>query len=354
MVKAHFNLLRLILIHILVHLGSISIIMSSSSYVFAETKDSNKPIKAKSKADTKIKNQQTKSVNKKVSAPEVTVGQAIENAAIEKNKQISKQIDSLADGLDVFLAGERVSKKKNKTSLVLRYIVQKTEYVDLDKQFNVQLQLRLPNTEESWQLIFDNKEEEGFSPLNERGANSVQGGDSYGVGVGYVRKLNKVETLFRPKVKLKDPIETSYNLIFRSKTEKASYALYPELDFFADSVRGTGQIFSFHVSFPLSEKFTLRLINEEQYLDLDNLFSTNHGPMLIYTQSDRISYTAAVTAYSTNDPTFHVESYTLGFGRNHILYKNMLHYRINPRWVFAKANNFQGIAEIAATLDLIF
>ncbi len=273
---------------------------------------------------------------------------------LQVERDISEGIDDMAERLDYFLSGRADSKKKNDTYLKLTGFAELYEGGDLRTDTAVDFSLRLPNTEEHWQLMLSSAEPEDFKSLDRRRYGTAPGARKYGAGVGLAKKLGQFQTLFQPRLIFTDPFQTFYLLQFTSKAKVGRWTLRPEFRFFADSEKGTGQSAAFYFDFLMRPRLIFRLINEEQYLDLDNIFSTNHGPQLLYNYSARTGMSTSLTFYSISRPEFHLDHYLLNFSVRHDLYKQVLFVQISPSLKFEKIYEFKGRAGYAISLELVF
>jgi hypothetical protein len=273
---------------------------------------------------------------------------------LKEQKQISEGIDDLAERLDHFLSGKSDSKKKNETYLKLTGFAELYEGGDLRTDTAVDFSLRLPNLEEHWQVMLSSVEPEDFKSLDRRRYGVAPGARKYGAGVGLVKKLGQFQTLFQPRLIFSDPFSTFYLLQFTSKAKLTRWSIRPEFRFFADSEKGTGQSAALYFDFEWTPRLIFQFLNEEQYLDLDNLFSTNFGPQLLYQYSPRTGMSTSFTFYSISRPVYHLDHYIVNWSVRHDLYKKILFVQLTPSLKFEELYHFKGRAGYAITLELVF
>lgn len=278
----------------------------------------------------------------------------INKKLISEQKQISEGIDDLAERLDYFLSGKFDPKKKNETYLKLIGFAELYEGGDLRTDTAVDLSLRLPNLEEHWQLMLSSVEPQDFNSLDRRRYGTAPGARKYGAGLGFVKKLGQFQTMFQPRLIFTDPFQTFYLLQFMSKAKTGKWTVRPEFRFFADSEKGTGQSAALYFDFEMSNKLIFQFLNEEQYLDLQNLFSTNVGPQLLYNYSSRTGMSTAFTFYSISREAYHLDHYTINFSVRHDLYKKILFIQLTPSLKFEKKYEFKGRAGYAVAAELVF
>lgn len=285
---------------------------------------------------------------------EPTVMEKIGQGAIDTNTAIAEKIDDIAESIDLFLAGKKISTEDNESSARIVGFTSRTEGGDTSDSVHFDLNLRLPNLEEVWQLKFSTVETNEFQSLDKNRAGSAPGQKKYVASLGFFDQLGKVRTSFQPRIELSDPLQTSYVLEFSQTIFSKVYSFRPRLKFFADSEKGTGQASSFNVDFQMRPLLVVRFITEQQYLDLLGLFSTNLGPEILFSLSKRSSLSTSLTFYSINQPSYHLDHYLLAYSIRHELHKKMLYSQVSPNLLFPKDHGFKGIAGISATLELVF
>ncbi|HAG92366.1 MAG TPA: hypothetical protein DCL41_10860 [Bdellovibrionales bacterium] len=280
---------------------------------------------------------------------------SVESNLIDFNRYLSEKLDHWADKLDVYLSDKRFTDKKNKTAVKINYFTRYEEGGNTDSSFNFNLDLRLPNMEEKWALTFTSYDEVEES----RGVRSTQQRTqprqrNYGAGLALLQELGRIRTTFRPRLELKDPLQTRYSLMFESTADAKPYRLRPKLELFADSEQGTGQFVSINMELSTDTRYSINLFSEEQYQDAKNLFTTTHGFSVGTAVTKNSQMGPAVSFYSTNRESFHLEDMTVSFGFSHQPYRKIIHYSLNPYSRFSKLDNFKGHVGVTLDLDLIF
>ena len=289
---------------------------------------------------------------KKVVEP--TVLEQIGQGAINTDIAIAETIDDLAESLDLFLAGKKESKEKNESTARIIMYGSRAEGGVKSEAVNLDLSLRLPNFEEYWQLKFTTVESNDFQSLDKNRAGAAPGQKKYVASLGFFDQLGRIKTSFQPRIELSDPLQSSYVLEFSNTVKKNKYHFRPRLKFFADSEKGTGESASFNVDFQLKRSVAYRMIIEQQYLDLLGLFSTNMGPELLVSLSEKTGLSTSLTFYSTNRPSYHLDHYLALYTIRHEVHKKILYAQISPSLIFPKDHGFKGVAGVSLTIELIF
>ena len=80
--------------------------------------------------------------------------ETLEQKFIENNKDISSWFDSAADGLDLFLVGKRITNNKNPSNFKIINTSSSTEGDNFSNTTSLNVNLRLQNLEQYFQLKF--------------------------------------------------------------------------------------------------------------------------------------------------------------------------------------------------------
>jgi hypothetical protein len=279
----------------------------------------------------------------------------IDESLIDKNRAISRVIDDWANSLDVYLADQAYAEEPNRTTISLRNSFNWSEGGAFSYRPHIRVKLHLPNLQKKLQLRFTSYDED----LEERGINrnrfrQTPLEENYGTSIALFQKLGTVTTEFRPRVEITDQLETSYIVRFTSDAKVSFFKVEPEVQLFARSDSGTGQFAGLNFGFELSTANYLRLINEEQYTDGDNTYSTNNGFRFSHLYNDKMEQEYSMIFECNNREVYHLERYIFDTSFNHKLYRNVLHYSINPYVAFEKEHHFFRRFGTKVTIDFIF
>ncbi|MFZ3229933.1 MAG: hypothetical protein WA160_07000 [Pseudobdellovibrio sp.] len=280
---------------------------------------------------------------------------SLEQVLIQDNIAISKWFDSVAEGLDLFLAGKKKSTQVNKS----HFKVENSTYViDGEKPKNVTsfgINVRLPNVEEYWQLKFTSYDEKEDTQSVQKGyLRQTPRKENYGATVGLFRKLGNVKASFQPRIELQDPLKISHSLKFESVADLKTYRVNPKIDFYTDPDTGAGIIWGFNFNFTLNPVFSLTLINEANYSEKSHLYTADNGFSLGESLTKTSSLAYSLIFNSTNRPSYHLEGYSASVAYGQVVYKNILDYQLIPHLDFAKENSFKGVAGVTFNLVLNF
>lgn len=278
-----------------------------------------------------------------------------EESMIAGNIAISEWFDGLAEGVDIFLAGQQYSTQQNKTAVLIEsafYYNEKDHYSDATS-FNLNLQL--PNVEEYWQVTFTNYDETKERGISESYLRQTPRERDPGATVGFFRKLGDVKASFQPRIGFADTYKISHSLTFESVAERGKgYRVNPKLQFYADADDGTGIFEAINFNFILSPIYSLTFINEGDYEDRAHLFSVTNGVALGHWFSRRSSISYNLFLYSTNRPNYQLSGGNVSISWSQTLYKNMLDYQLIPNVDFAAEDNYRGIPGITLIFNLKF
>lgn len=272
---------------------------------------------------------------------------------IQQNIAISEFFDSFAEGLDIFLVGRKVTERKNETSVRIENSTDVKERKKPHNSTGINVNLRLPNLEDYWQLKFtsyDESQERGVRRGYRRQSPREQ---NYGATVGLFRKFGQMKTSFSPRIALQNPLNVSHSLKFESVADLGWYEINPILEFFANPEKGTGIFFALNFNYELSSVYSVTWINESEYEEKRNLFSTLHGLALGQQITDLSSMSYDIFFDSISRPNYHLEVTTIQVVWNHILYKKILDYQVIPYLQF-QYPSFRGTPGIRFNLNLNF
>ncbi len=277
----------------------------------------------------------------------------LDKRLIRKNIQLSNKVDSYAKDLDVFLTGDDISKKPNKSTVTIVNRVTSLESEKLNYEPHLDVRLHLPNLEKKWQLRFttydEDREDHGINASRLR---TEQRREEYGASLAFFRRLGNVDTTFRPRIEIG---KVSHILTFESSAEHNGFRFNPRLELFARSDSGTGEFLGLNLDYLLNNDNLLTLITEEQYTDGDNLFTTNNGVRWAHSYNARMTQKTSLIFQSVSQPlSFHLDRYTLASSFQHKLYKNVMHYSATPYFQFLRERDFQRQLGFTLEVSLIF
>lgn len=279
----------------------------------------------------------------------------MEQKMIKRNIEISEWFDGIADRIDLFLVGKKVTRAPNETRVTLEDATYAFERKSLRNHLSIGVFPRFPNLEQYWALKFtsyDEKEDRRDVKNNYVNQNSRR--KNYGATVAWYRKFGSVRTSFEPRIELQDPLRISHSLTFDSIANFEYYELHPKLELYASARRGPGFFEAFDITYFINKKWTLTMINEGDYLDKQRLFRANNGFSLANTLTRRSTLSYGLIFSSINRPNYHLDSYTTSVSYNEMVYKKIFDYTITPYLQFTRANKFRSEAGGVLNLRLQF
>ena len=287
--------------------------------------------------------------------PEAAKESTWEESLIKGNIIISDWFDGMAEGVDLFIAGKKVTDRVNDSSV---RISNSTYFVEGQKETNetnLEVNVRLPNVEEYWQLKFSDTDETQDRGVRNTYLRQEPRPKNYGATVGLFKKLGNVRAAFQPRVALKDPLEVAHSLTLESVAEvKDSYKINPKLEFFANPNQGAGIFHALNFNFQLSKIYGLSLINEGQYLDKTHVYSATNGISLGQVLTKNSSFGYSFFTGSNNRENYHLDSYSISVGYSQLIYKRILDYSISPHLDFTTATSFTGLPGLNFNVALNF
>lgn len=277
-----------------------------------------------------------------------------EQKFIRSDIYISDWFDGVAEGLDLFLVGKKVTKRRNESSVKLGASTYYMEGQGLKTSTGIGVNLRLPNIEDYFQLKFTSYDESQERGVNQKFLRTAPRENNFGASVGLFRKLGNIRTSFQPRISLQDPLKVSHSLTFESVADLKTYEVNPKIEFFAEPEKGTGIFQAINVNFRLTKVYSLTLINEGEYDDKPHIFTATNGVSLGQMVTARSGLSYNLLFGSNNRSNYHLETYSLSVAWSHVIYKKILDYQVIPHLDFLKDNSFKGVSGITLNFNLNF
>ncbi len=280
-----------------------------------------------------------------------------EEKAIDSNIRVSRWLDSVAEFIDLFVAGRRVTTRRNETTVRIESSTIYREGIGVSNPTAaIGLGLRLPNVEEYWSLKFTSYDEEeekrtaGSAQFRQRPRNQ-----NYGATIGFFRKLGNVRASFQPRVELQNPLKVSHTMTLDTTSNIGTIAqVFPKLELFASSDKGTGVFNQLNFGVQLNPVYSLSIVNQSTYEDKTHKFIVAQGFAIgrQVIENGGISYSLFFN--SINRPTYHLASYSVATTWTHVIYSKILDYNITPHVDFERAIDFTGRFGLNFNVNLQF
>lgn len=278
-----------------------------------------------------------------------------EQAFIRSNLYMADVFDAAAEKIDLFLSRRDKSEHRNDTSVKIINSSNSAEGQAVTNFSYLNVNLRLPNLEEYWQLKFSSYDEQEASRGVRRGyLRDVPLEQNYGATVGLFRKLGNIRTAFQPRIELQDPLKVSHSLRFDSVADLKTYEVNPKVEFFASPDKGTGVYGGINLKFVLSKYYDLIVINEGEYQEKTATFTSNSGFAVQQVLNDKQALSYNLFFSSNSRPAYHLESYSFSVSWSEVIYKKILDYQIVPHLDFSRGNSFKGLAGLTLNVSINF
>ena len=277
-----------------------------------------------------------------------------EQTLIEGNIAISKWFDSVAEGLDLFLVGRRVTDRVNTSSLRVENLTISQEGKALVNSVSIGVNPRLPNLEEYWHLKFATYDERADKRNAQEYIRQTPRERNPGATVGVFKKLGNIRTAFEPRIELQDPLRISHSLSFESVARLETYQINPKLEFWATPDKGVGAFQALNFNFLLSKVWSITLVNQGDYEEKTHIYSVTNGISFgqILSRKQALSYN--IFFGSNSHPNYHLESYNFAVVYSHVLYKKILDIQVAPNVDFQRSLDFKRVLGISFTVNLNF
>lgn len=278
-----------------------------------------------------------------------------EQYLIQKNITTSEWFDGIAEGLDLFFAGKRYTKKPNETSATVESSAFYNEADGSTATINFNVDLRLPNVEEYWHLAFTSYDERETRGARDRYLRQTPRTRNYGASIGFFKNLGNVRTAFRPRVSFEGAPAISHSLVLESVAEKPrGYRVNPKLEFYVTPSKGAGSFQSLNFNFELSKIYSLTFINEGDYESKIHLYTLTHGVSFVNRVNRKAFLAYNIFLTFINNPNHHLSGYNFSVAWNHTIYKKILNYEVLPNLDFSQDRSWVGNPGITLHVNLNF
>lgn len=278
-----------------------------------------------------------------------------EETFIDSDIAISKWFDSVADGLDLFLVGRRVTNRVNESSVRLENTLVTQEGHALQNSLSLGVNPRFPNLEEYWHLKFATYDEQA-DRRNPQPSYVRQGlpERSYGATVGVFKKLGNIRTAFEPRIELTNPLKVSHSLSFESVAKMKGYEINPKLEFWATPDKGVGTFQALNFNFIFTKIWSMTLVNQGDYQEKIHLYNVGNAISFGQMLNPREGLSYNIFFGSNNQPNYHLESYNFGITYSRVIYRKILDFQVTPNVDFQRAVDFKRVLGITFTVNLLF
>lgn len=274
---------------------------------------------------------------------------------LETNHAVAEWFDGVADGLDLFLVGRKLTDRANESYLRVENITYFTENSEPLNVSGFNASVRLPNFEEYWQLIFETSDEQT--------ENRRSGSDylkqtprerNVGASLGIFRNLGQVRFAVQPRIKLKDPLSLTHTMKIESLIPHGEYTYHPKTEFFADADRGVGTFMAININRLLSPIHSLTLINEAEYLEKKHELRVSNGFSIGQILSPVSTFAYGMLFNSINRPNYNLDNYALSATATYLIYERILEAQVTPYLAFNRFDSFRGRTGFNFQLNLTF
>ena len=126
-----------------------------------------------------------------------------EQDMLETNRGIGLWFDQMADNVDLFLVGHRVTTKPNNSRIVFENTTYSRETSNLTNLTNISFNPAFPNLEKYWNLKFTTYDDTAISRGDEKGYARATPRQNYAATVGLFRKFDDVRVAYEPRIEIR-------------------------------------------------------------------------------------------------------------------------------------------------------
>lgn len=261
----------------------------------------------------------------------------------------------MVEATDIYMATDKYTDEPNQSRIIIHnnFTLEeggKTKYAP-----HLGVKLHLPNLQHKLQLRFTTYDEDDMERgINRNRYHPRNRERRFGSSLAFFQDLGNIKSEFRPRIELRDGVQTSHVFKFWSDAKAGPFIVEPELQLFGRSDVGTGQFFSLDIKYEISEANLLTIVNEEEYTDGEKTMTTNQGFIWDYIYSSKASWENSLIFESNNRPRYHLDRYVYRVSFAYKLRRNVLHYRVTPYATAMKEENFHPRAALDIAVEIIF
>ena len=271
---------------------------------------------------------------------------------------ISRNIENFATSIDHFFADDTALNYENKSRIRLYTDTLFRENKKHNTTGDVKVQLVLPGTEKSLQLIIESRDEEvDENDIADRANQRNQLDQKNDTKAGLQFLLDKTNfksslgsgVIFREirplpfiRLRLKQNI-TFGKWLFRPESETL----------WVDS-EGTVSKLDLDFYYKLSHKLLFRFANFTRWNDQDYIFELSNGPSLFHKVNEKIALSYNARTVSSNTPSQAVTNYSLSVSYRQLLYKKWFFWTATPLLEFPEEEKFRRTPSFNVRFEMIF
>lgn len=274
------------------------------------------------------------------------------NLADNAHHFISERFLNYSERIDNFFGDQRINDAPNSSTLRFNTVTTKFEADDPFTEANMQLNLRLPKTENRFQLVVqsqgqqtsqaDNNESELAQSDNDNRQTTTQRvRNATTAGLRYITDTAGIRTStdFGIRVNL-PPVAFARLRLNKNITLTNGHIFRPRHELFW--LQGTGINSNTNLDFDkqLDDKFLLRYVNNLRWNDNDYIVRFTNGPALFQTIDDKKGVIYNAFILSQNEPEMNLDTYRLRITYRQLLYKNWFFGSLSPQMDWPRINNF--------------
>lgn len=279
--------------------------------------------------------------------------ETLEQKFIHTDIAVSQWLDGVADGLDLFLVGRKVTEAKGESNVKIENSTYSSEGKAVTNVTSFSVSPRLPNLEKFWQLKFTSYDElQDSRSINNNYLRQTPRERNYGATVGLFQKFGNIRTAFQPRIELQDPLKVSHSLSFQSVADFKWFQFNPKFEFFADATKGAGIYQAYNINFNINKIYSLQLINEGEYDERIHKLTTSNGFSVGQYISPKSAMNYSLVFNANNRPSYILDSYSFAVSWNQLIYKKILDYQITPHLDFPYVTSFKGAAGLVFSINL--
>jgi hypothetical protein len=281
------------------------------------------------------------------------------------NEYIANQWDQINRSIDSFFSNQVIKNSQNQSSLFFNSTFTKSERSALQKQYDFQLKIDLPNTTKKLKIVIEKQPDDISNVLsdaaisNKKNINQSIGVSSqkakYTAGVNYLLTKSKYFVSFiHTGIRVDLPLNPYFKIDLHKTIVFEDVNISFLQKFLLYRQEGFQEISQILFTKKINQNLQADLVNALVWTDETDAFALRNNFALTQDLGDEKNITYSVGANAKLSPTFFYDSYDTSVSYRQLIYKNWLYGTFSVGANFPKSNHFKDEKFVQIRIDLYF
>jgi hypothetical protein len=258
--------------------------------------------------------------------------------------------------IDMYFSGQRYSKSKNQSQILLSYQVHKSESAELEKSFDFGVRIHLPKISKKLSFVIKKERDEILEAESTQvaaGVNKPERG--YSAGIKYaLKQMPFFTTTLDTGIKLDMPLDPFIKLkTFKIKNTKIVNIYFGQKFIYYRQEANLRSITEFSLTKKISKTFSITQGNSLTWTDERDKFNLRNFLSLGQNLNNKSALSYTIGANGIFEPSYHYDIYDASVTYMSKLYKNWFSGRLITGSTFDKNKNWSSSAYVTLRFDAL-